>query len=85
LPYKRFVQSLLKSFFKKLFLGDSQLGYKFQRITEQNGVFKDLKDQECECGSWANRRPIPYVPAIDKIQEAVNANSNERRREGFSN
>jgi hypothetical protein len=53
-PYKRFVQSLPKSFFKKLFLGDSQLGYKFQKMTKRNGVLRGLKDQECERGNRTN-------------------------------
>jgi hypothetical protein len=79
LPYEKFVQSPPKSFFKKLFLGDSQLGYKFQKMTERNGVLRGLKDQECEGGNRTNRPPIPYVPVIDEIQEAVNANSNEPR------
>ncbi len=79
LPYEKFVRSLPKSFFKKLFLGNSQLGYKFQKMTERNGVLKGLKDQECECGNRTNRPPIPYVPVVDEIQDAVNANSNKPR------
>ena len=78
-PYKRFVRSPPKSFFKKLFLGDSQLGYKFQKMTKRNGVLKGLKDQECKHGNQTNRPPIPYVPVVDEIQDAVNANSNEPR------
>jgi hypothetical protein len=78
-PYKKFVRSPPKSFFKKLFLGDSQLGYKFQKMTERNGVLQGLKDQECEHGNCTNRPPIPYVPVVDKIQDAVNSNSNEPR------
>ncbi len=77
MPYEKFVQSPLKSFFKKLFLGDSQLGYKFQKMTERNGVLKGLKDQECVRGNHTNWPPIPYVPVVDKIQDAVNANSNQ--------
>ena len=79
LPYKRFLQSPPKSFFKKLSLGNSQLGYTFQTMTERNGVLKGLKDQECERGNRTNRPPIPYVPVVDEIQDAVNANSNEPR------
>jgi hypothetical protein len=77
LPYKTFVQSPPKSFFKKLFLGDSQLGYKFQKMTKRNGVLKGLKDQECKRGNRTNWPPIPYVPVVDEIQDAVNANSNK--------
>ncbi len=78
-PYEKFVRSPPKSFFKKLFLGDSQLGYKFQKMTERNGLLKGLKDQECERGNRTNRPPIPYVPVVDEIQDAVNANSNKPR------
>jgi hypothetical protein len=60
-PYKQFVRSPPKSFFKKLFLGNSQL------------------DQECERANQTNRPPIPYIPVVDEIQDAVNANSNEPR------
>ena len=79
LPYEKFVESPPKSFFKKLFLGDSQLGYKFQKMTERKGVLRGLKDQECERGNRTNRPPIPYVSVVDEIQDAVNANSNEPR------
>ena len=79
LPYERFVQSLPKSFFKKLFLGDFQLGYKFQKMTEQNWVLRGLKDQECKRGNRTNWPPIPYVPVVDEIQDAVYMNSNEPR------
>ena len=78
-PYERFLRNPLKTFFKKLFLGDSQLGYKFQKITERNGVLNGLKDQECECGNSTKRPPIPYVPVVDKVQETLNTNSREAR------
>jgi hypothetical protein len=68
-----------KSFFKKLFLGDSQLGYKFQKMTERNGVLNGLKDQECERGNRTKRPPIPYVPVVDEVQDTLNANSREPR------
>ncbi len=48
-------------------------------MTKSNGVLKGLKDQECERGNRTNRPPIPYVPVVDEIQDAVNANSNKPR------
>ena len=48
-------------------------------MTEHNRVLKGLKDQECKCSNWTNRPPIPYVPVVDEIQDAVNANNNEPR------
>jgi hypothetical protein len=68
-----------KSNFKKLFLGDSQLGYKFQKMTERNGVLNGLKDQECERGNRTKQPPIPYVPVVDEVQDTINANSREPR------
>jgi hypothetical protein len=77
LHYKQFVQSLSKTFFKKLFLRDSQLGYRLQKITKQNRVLKGLKDQEYKHGTCTMRPLIPYIPVVDKVQDAVNANSNK--------
>jgi hypothetical protein len=48
-------------------------------MTERSGVLKGLKDQECERGSRAKRPPIPYVPVVDEVQDALNANSKEAR------
>ena len=67
-----------KSFFKELFLGNTQLGFNLKRMAERNGVLKGLKDQECEKGNRSKRPPIPYVPVVDEIQEAYNAGIKER-------
>lgn len=48
-------------------------------MTERSGVLKGLKDQECERGSRTKRPPIPYVPVVDEVQDALNANSKEAR------
>ena len=64
LPYEQFVQSLPKSFFKKLLFGNTQLRYKFQKMTKQNRV----EDQECEYGNHTNWPPISYVPVMDEVK-----------------
>ena len=33
---------------------------------------KGLKDQEVERGSVKKRPPIPYVPVVDEVQDALN-------------
>ena len=50
-PYERFVRTPSKSFFKELFLGNTQLGLTLKKMSERNGVLKGLKDQECEKGN----------------------------------
>jgi hypothetical protein len=77
-PYERFVRTPPKSFFKELFLGNTQLGFNLKRMAERNGVLKGLKDQECEKGNRSKRPHIPYVPVVDEIQEAYNAGIKER-------
>ena len=47
-------------------------------MTDRNGVVKGLRDQECERGNVAKRPPIPYVPVIDEVQDALNINHKER-------
>ena len=42
-----------------------------------SGVLKGLKNQECERGGNAQCPPIAYVPIIDKVQDALSANSKE--------
>jgi hypothetical protein len=34
-------------------------------------VLKGLKNQECNKGKWKERPPIPYVPVVDEVQEAI--------------
>jgi hypothetical protein len=76
-PYERFLRSPPKSFFKELFLGTA-IRYRYKKMTDRNGVVKGLRDQECERGSVAKRPPIPYVPVIDEVQDALNINHKER-------
>jgi hypothetical protein len=51
LPHKQFLLRLAKSFFKELFLGNPKLMNQLKIMSEQSGVVKDLKDQECEKGA----------------------------------
>ena len=67
-----------KSFFKELFLGNTELGLTLKKMSERNGVLKGLKDQECEKGNRSKRPPIPYVPVVDEVQDALNAGHKER-------
>jgi len=41
-------------------------------MSEAKSVPKGLKDQEVEKGSVKKRPPIPYVPVVDEVQDAVN-------------
>jgi hypothetical protein len=40
-------------------------------MSASKSVPEGLKNQECEKGSWKKRLPIPYVPAVNEVQEAV--------------
>ena len=39
-------------------------------MSERAGA-KGLKDQECEKGNRVRRPPIPYVPVVDEVQDAL--------------
>ena len=41
-------------------------------MSEAKAVPKGLKDQEVERGSVKKRPPVPYVPVVDEVQDAVN-------------
>lgn len=41
-------------------------------MSEAKSVPKGLKDQEVEKGTVKKRPPIPYVPIVDEVQDAVN-------------
>ncbi len=41
-------------------------------MSEAKSVPKGLKDQEVEKRSVKKRPPIPYVPVVDEVQDAVN-------------
>ena len=69
--HERFVLSPPKSFFKKL-IGSTLLRYHLKIMSEAKSVPKGLKDQEVEQGSIKKRPPIPYVPVVDEVQDALN-------------
>ncbi len=70
-PYQKFVESPPKSFFKALFFG-TDLGRAIRKMSASKAVPRGLKNQECEKGNHKKRPPIPYVPIVDEVQEAVN-------------
>jgi len=41
-------------------------------MSEAKSVPKGLKDQEVEKGTVKKRPPVPYVPIVDEVQDAVN-------------
>jgi hypothetical protein len=41
-------------------------------MSEAKSVPKGLKDQEVEKGNVKKRPPVPYVPIVDEVQDAVN-------------
>jgi hypothetical protein len=50
-------------------------------MSEQSGIIKGLKDQECEKGAISRRPPIAYVPVINEIQEQLNNSLSGKRTE----
>ena len=70
-PYQKFLESPPRSFFKALILGTS-LGRALQKMSTSKAVPEGLKNQECEKGNRKKQPPIPYVPTVDEVQEAVN-------------
>ena len=40
-------------------------------MSSRKAVPGGLKNQECKKGNWKKRPPIPYVPIVDEVQEAV--------------
>ena len=69
-PYAKFVLSPTQGSFKKLILSTA-LRHKLKTMSEAKSVPKGLKDQEVEKGNVKKRPPIPYVPVVDEVQEAV--------------
>jgi len=41
-------------------------------MSASKAVPEGLKNQECEKGNRKKRPPIPYIPVVDEVQEAVN-------------
>ena len=70
MQYQRFVVSPSKSFLKFLFLG-TKLGQALRKMSAYKAVPEGLKNQEYEKGNCKKWPPIPYVPIVDEVQEAV--------------
>ena len=60
----------IQVFFRSFFLG-TKLGQALQFMSTSKAVPKGLKNQECEKGNRKKCPPIPYVPVVDEVQEAV--------------
>ena len=76
--HERFILSPSKSFFKKLIVS-TPLRHHLKIMLEAESVPKGLKDQEVERGSIKKRPPIPYVPVVDEVQDALNKSKGVRR------
>ncbi len=68
--YQKFLEGPSKSFFKSFFLG-TKLGQALQVMSTSKAVLEGLKSQECEKGNQKKHPPIPYVPVVDEVQEAI--------------
>ena len=58
-----------KCFFKKLFIG-TNLRKALTRMTEDKALHKDLQEEDVERGE-IKRPPIPHIPLVDPILDAV--------------
>ena len=56
--------------FRALFIR-TPLGTVLKRMMLSKAVLDRLKPQECKQGSGCTKPPIPYIPAKDELQEAV--------------
>ncbi len=66
MAYQKFLEGASKSFFKSFFLG-TKLEQALQVMSTSKAVSESLKNQQ-----WTGRNiPIPYVPVVDEVQEAV--------------
>ncbi len=70
MPYQKFLEGPPKSFFKSFFLG-TKLEQALQVMSTSKAVPKGLKNQECKKGNRKKHPPIPYVPVVDEVQEAI--------------
>jgi hypothetical protein len=40
-------------------------------MSTSKAVPEGLKNQECKKGNWKKHPPIPYIPIVDEVQEAI--------------
>jgi hypothetical protein len=69
-PYQKFLEGPFKSLFKSFFLG-TKLGQALQVMSTSKAVPEGLKSQECKKRNRKKLPPIPYVPVVDEVHEAV--------------
>jgi hypothetical protein len=70
MPYQKFLEGPSKSFFMSFFLG-TKLGQALQVMSTNKAVPEGLKNQKCKKGYRKKCPPIPYVPMVDEVQEAI--------------
>jgi hypothetical protein len=70
-PCIELVLSPSKSSFKELIVL-TPLRHQLATMSKAKSVPKGLKDQEVECRSVKKCPPVPYVPVVDEVQDAVN-------------
>ena len=71
-PLLKFLRTSPKLNFNSNFLTTS-LQQKLIRMSLAKAIPKGLKDQECKKGSRAKHPPVPYVPAVNPVQDVVSA------------
>ncbi len=69
-PYQKFLEGPSKSFFKSLFLV-TKLGQALPVMSMSEAAPEGLKNQECKKRNRKKCPPIPYIPIVDEVQEAV--------------
>ena len=55
----------------QVFVLGTKLGKALQIMSTSKAVPDGLKNQECKKGNKKKRPPIPYMPVVDEVQEAV--------------
>ncbi len=68
--YQKFVEGPSKNFFKSMLLG-TKLGQALRIMSTSRAVPEGLKNHECKKGNRKKPPPIPYVPLVDEVQEAI--------------
>ncbi len=49
----------------------TKLEQSLQVMSTSKAFPEGLKNQECKKGNWKKCPPIPYVPVVDEVQEAI--------------
>ena len=70
MAYQKFLEGASKSFFKSFFLG-TKLEQALQVMSMSKAVPEGHKNQECKKGNRKKCPPIPYIPVVEEVQEAI--------------